>query len=121
MDADHDHGYWHTTEANEKSKICLRRVLSCTETNDFNGNAYNFSISFVKLIHSRESTQIQLVLFEDKSATLDDAEKAMLDLYCERAQIKDGHRILDLDCGYGALVIYVASKYPHCHVIYWDY
>ncbi|KAK9093542.1 hypothetical protein Syun_028453 [Stephania yunnanensis] len=54
---------------------------------------------------------------EDKSATLDDAEKAMLDLYCERAQIKDGHRILDLGCGYGAFAIHVASKYPHCHVI----
>ncbi|KAK9093546.1 hypothetical protein Syun_028457 [Stephania yunnanensis] len=55
----------------------------------------------------------------DKSATLDDAEKAMLDLYCERAQIKDGHRILDLGCGYGAFAIHVASKYPHLPC-YWD-
>ncbi|KAK9093547.1 hypothetical protein Syun_028458 [Stephania yunnanensis] len=38
----------------------------------------------------------------------------MLDLYCERAQIKDGHRILDLGCGYGAFAIHVASKYPQC-------
>ncbi|KAK9081652.1 hypothetical protein Syun_031666 [Stephania yunnanensis] len=40
----------------------------------------------------------------------------MLDLYCERSRIKDGHRVLDLGCGHGALTMHVARKYKNCHV-----
>eukprot|EP00268_Persea_americana_P045413 TRINITY_DN4628_c0_g1_i1.p1 TRINITY_DN4628_c0_g1~~TRINITY_DN4628_c0_g1_i1.p1 ORF type:complete len:243 (+),score=47.91 TRINITY_DN4628_c0_g1_i1:489-1217(+) len=40
----------------------------------------------------------------------------MLDLYCERAQIKDGQSVLDLGCGQGALTLHVAQKYKNCHV-----
>ena len=31
---------------------------------------------------------------------LDDAEEAMLELYCVRAEIKDGQTILDIGCVY---------------------
>lgn len=37
--------------------------------------------------------------FVDESTTMDEAETAMLDLYCERAEIKDGQSVLDLGCG----------------------
>ncbi|KAK9081471.1 hypothetical protein Syun_030795 [Stephania yunnanensis] len=39
-----------------------------------------------------------------------------MDLYCERSQIKDGHRVLDLGCGQGALTMHIARKYKNCHV-----
>ncbi|KAK9093553.1 hypothetical protein Syun_028464 [Stephania yunnanensis] len=68
----------------------LKEKSVVTETKDFNGDAYDLPISFVKLILGR-ALKFSWSYFEDKSATLDDAEKAMLDLYCERAQIKDGH------------------------------
>ncbi|KAK9101425.1 hypothetical protein Scep_024855 [Stephania cephalantha] len=48
--------------------------------------------------------------------TLDEAEIALLDLYCERSHIKEGHRVLDLGCGHGALTMHVARKYKNCHV-----
>ncbi|KAK9099429.1 hypothetical protein Syun_026474 [Stephania yunnanensis] len=54
--------------------------------------------------------------FKDESMTLDEAEIVMLDLYCERSRIKDGHRVLDLGCGHGALTMHVARKYKNCHV-----
>lgn len=54
--------------------------------------------------------------FKEESTTLDEAETAMLDLYCERAQIKDGQSVLDLGCGQGALTLHVAQKYRNCHV-----
>ncbi|KAL8537480.1 hypothetical protein ACS0TY_012558 [Phlomoides rotata] len=52
----------------------------------------------------------------DKSSTLEDAEKAMLELYCERSQIQDGHSVLDVGCGWGSLSLYIAQKYPNCQV-----
>ena len=54
--------------------------------------------------------------FRDESTTLDEAEIAMLDLYCERARIKEGQSVLDLGCGHGSLTLHIAQKYRNCHV-----
>ena len=54
--------------------------------------------------------------FEHKSSTLADAENAMLELYCKRAEIKDGLTILDVGCGWGSFILYVATKYKNCKV-----
>jgi len=48
--------------------------------------------------------------------TLADAERATLDLTCRRAGVEDGHRVLDLGCGWGALTLWVASRYPRAAV-----
>jgi len=50
--------------------------------------------------------------FFDKTDSLDEAEKSMLELYIERADIQEGHDILDLGCGWGSFSLYVAEKYP---------
>lgn len=44
--------------------------------------------------------------------TLDAAEKASLSQVCQRAQIADGQRILELGCGWGSLTLWLASHYP---------
>ena len=49
-------------------------------------------------------------------STLDDSEEAMLKLTCERARVKDGQKILDLGCGWGALSLYLAERYPKCKI-----
>lgn len=49
--------------------------------------------------------------------SLDEAEDAMLRLTCERARIKDGMRVLDLGCGWGALTLWIAEQYPNCQVL----
>ncbi|XP_058106415.1 (S)-coclaurine N-methyltransferase-like [Magnolia sinica] len=55
--------------------------------------------------------------YKDKSVTLDDAEEAMLELYCRRAQIEDGQSILDLGCGLGPIILHIAKKYRNCNVM----
>src|SRR5579875_2632652 len=45
-------------------------------------------------------------------STLAAAEEAMLALCCERAQVGDGMRILDLGCGWGSLALWLAEHYP---------
>lgn len=54
--------------------------------------------------------------FSSASMTLDDAEEAMLKLYCERSNLKDGHTVLDVGCGWGSLALYIAKKYTNCRV-----
>jgi cyclopropane-fatty-acyl-phospholipid synthase len=49
-------------------------------------------------------------------ATLDAAEETMLKLTCERAQIADGQKILELGCGWGSLSLWLAEKYPAAQI-----
>jgi len=49
--------------------------------------------------------------------SLADAELASLEQVCERAQIHDGQRILDLGCGWGSFSLYAARRFPHAQVV----
>lgn len=46
------------------------------------------------------------------SENLNKAEDSMLDLYLQRAQIRDNQSVLDLGCGWGSFCLYAASKFP---------
>jgi cyclopropane-fatty-acyl-phospholipid synthase len=45
--------------------------------------------------------------------SLDQAEEAMLELTCERAQLEDGMEILELGSGWGSLSRWMAEQYPN--------
>ncbi len=44
------------------------------------------------------------------------AEEAMLELTCERAQLKDGQDILELGCGWGSLSRFMARRFPNSRI-----
>jgi cyclopropane-fatty-acyl-phospholipid synthase len=44
------------------------------------------------------------------------AEAAMLDLYCDRAGLADGQKILDLGCGWGSLSLYLGRRFPRARI-----
>jgi cyclopropane-fatty-acyl-phospholipid synthase len=48
--------------------------------------------------------------------TLEQAEVAMLDLTCERAQLEDGQDILELGCGWGSLTLHMARRFPNSRI-----
>ena len=48
---------------------------------------------------------------------LEDAERAMLDLTIERADLADGQRILELGCGWGSLSLAMARRFPHARIL----
>ena len=52
----------------------------------------------------------------DGVTTLAEAEEAMLDLTCSRAEIADGMEILELGCGWGSLTLWMAERYPHARI-----
>ena len=55
-------------------------------------------------------------LFEREDTTLAEAEEAMLALSCERAQVADGMRILELGCGWGSLTLWLGEHYPNATI-----
>ncbi|CAN5700164.1 cyclopropane-fatty-acyl-phospholipid synthase family protein [soil metagenome] len=44
--------------------------------------------------------------------TFAESEEAMLALTCERAELADGMKILELGCGWGSLTLWMAEHYP---------
>ncbi|KAJ4424639.1 hypothetical protein N0V82_000771 [Gnomoniopsis sp. IMI 355080] len=55
-------------------------------------------------------------LYPKGSETLGEAEVAMLRTYMERAELKDGMRILDLGCGWGSGALFFAEMLPNSKV-----
>jgi cyclopropane-fatty-acyl-phospholipid synthase len=43
---------------------------------------------------------------------IDTSEDDMLEITCNRAELKDGQDVLELGCGWGSLSLYMAKKYP---------
>lgn len=50
------------------------------------------------------------------TTTFPESELAMLDLYCEKAAVQDGMKIVDLGCGWGSLTLHLAAKYPNAKI-----
>ncbi|MEM9657479.1 MAG: class I SAM-dependent methyltransferase, partial [Planctomycetota bacterium] len=56
-------------------------------------------------------------LWEDGVDQLDEAEETMLRLTCRRADVRDGHRILDLGCGWGSMALWLAETHPQSQIL----
>ena len=54
--------------------------------------------------------------YPEGNETLDEAEEKMLALYGERAELKDGQRILELGCGWGSFTLWMAERFPNARV-----
>ncbi len=50
-------------------------------------------------------------------SSLADAECAMLDLTCQRAEISGNIDILELGCGWGSLTLWMAEQYPSARIL----
>ncbi|CAB9515516.1 Probable (S)-tetrahydroprotoberberine N-methyltransferase 2 [Seminavis robusta] len=55
-------------------------------------------------------------LWPTPNTTFPESEIHMLDLYCERAGVKDGMKIVDLGCGWGSLTLHLAKRYPNAKI-----
>jgi cyclopropane-fatty-acyl-phospholipid synthase len=43
--------------------------------------------------------------------SIDEAQRAKLDLICRKLRLRPGHRLLDVGCGWGALIMHAAQHY----------
>ncbi|XP_057959261.1 (S)-coclaurine N-methyltransferase isoform X2 [Malania oleifera] len=94
---------------------CLREMPIAIDTDKPKAQHYELPTSFFKLVLGKH-LKYSCCYFPDKSSTLEDAEKAMLEVYCKRSRIEDGHTVLDVGCGWGSLTLYIAQNYANCRI-----
>lgn len=50
--------------------------------------------------------------WKDGVTDINTSEDDMLEITCNRAELRDGQNVLELGCGWGSLSLYMAKKYP---------
>lgn len=104
-------------DARKRAYLRARRDGPIARATDAaNAQHYEVPAAFFRLVLGRH-LKYSSGYWPEGVATLDDAEAAMLDLTCRRAGLQDGHRVLDLGCGWGALTAWIAARYPRCRVL----
>jgi cyclopropane-fatty-acyl-phospholipid synthase len=56
-------------------------------------------------------------VFPSADSSLVRAELVALEQACERAEIRDGMRVLDLGCGWGSLSLFIAERHPNVRIL----
>jgi cyclopropane-fatty-acyl-phospholipid synthase len=93
----------------------MRRGTIAVHTDRANEQHYELPPRFFELVLGGR-LKYSACYWPERSTTLDEAEVYMLELSCERAQLEDGMRVLDLGCGWGSLCLFIAEHYPGCRV-----
>lgn len=94
----------------------LRAAPIAIETKAANQQHYEVPASFFHK-HLGPQLKYSCCLYPTGNETLAEAEQKMLELYAERAQLRDGMRILDLGCGWGSLSTWLAKRYPNSQIV----
>jgi len=94
----------------------LKRGPVAIETAAANAQHYEVPAHFFELVLGKH-LKYSSALWLDGICTLDQAEEAMLALTTERAHLADGHRVLELGCGWGSLSLYMAERFPHSQIL----
>jgi cyclopropane-fatty-acyl-phospholipid synthase len=71
---------------------------------------YDVSNEFFELFLDKSMTY-SCAIFSRGAKTLEEAQFAKLDLVCKKLKLKEGERVLDVGCGWGAFVIHAAREY----------
>ncbi len=94
----------------------LRRSPIALHTQTANEQHYELPPDFFRLAlgkHRKYSANY----WPEGVETLTQSEEAMLALTCQRAELADGMRILELGCGWGAITLWMASHYPQSEIV----
>ena len=103
------------THDNKKTIISeLSKGVVAEKTYDANEQHYEVPAEFFNQVLG-VNLKYSCSFFNDVNS-LDEAEESMLELYIQRADIKNGHEVLDLGCGWGSFSFYVAEKYPNTNI-----
>jgi len=94
----------------------LRASPIAIETQGANNQHYEVPAEFFHA-HLGPRLKYSGCLYPSGGETLAQAEDAMLALYADRAQLRDGQRILDLGCGWGSLCLWMAQRYPNAQIV----
>ncbi|KAN0063992.1 hypothetical protein ACQY0O_003598 [Thecaphora frezii] len=85
------------------------------ETDKANQQHYEVDTGFMLSCLGRRA-KYSCCLYPTGHESLDEAEDAMLESYCQKAKLRDGQDLLDLGCGWGSLSLFLAQKYPNSRI-----
>jgi cyclopropane-fatty-acyl-phospholipid synthase len=94
----------------------LRRSPVAIHTDAANEQHYELPPAFFELCLGKR-LKYSGCYYPRGDESLEQAEDAMLKLYGERAELKDGQRILELGCGWGSLTLWMAGRYPAAQIV----
>ena len=80
-----------------------------------NEQHYELPAEFFEIVLGRRG-KYSCCWWEGGARNLDQAEEAALEITSERARLYDGQDILELGCGWGALTLWMAEKYPRSRI-----
>ncbi|MBS1995805.1 MAG: class I SAM-dependent methyltransferase [Cyanobacteria bacterium SZAS LIN-2] len=86
------------------------------ETDAANEQHYQVHTDFFKLCLGKR-LKYSCAYYTASDTTLDQAEEAMLALTVSRARVENGHKILELGCGWGSLTLYMAERFPDSQIV----
>ncbi len=108
-----------TPEAQKKHLLALIEELKGSaigvDTRSANEQHYEVPTEFYQLCLGKH-LKYSSCFYKEGVTSLDIAERDMLELTCERAELKDGMDILELGCGWGSLSLYMAQKFPKSNI-----
>ncbi len=84
-------------------------------TNEANEQHYELPTAFFEKVlgpHMKYSSGY----WDEGVNDIETSEARMLALTCERADLKDGQRILELGCGWGSLTLWMAKEFPNSKI-----
>lgn len=98
-----------------QSVAMLKHSPIAVNTLDANQQHYEVPAAFLQNVLGKH-LKYSSGYWPEGTRTLSDAEASMLQLVCERAEIRDGQRILELGCGWGSMALWMSQHYPRCQI-----
>jgi len=93
----------------------LARSNIAIETDAANEQHYEVPAAFYQRVLGRH-LKYSSGLWDEGATDLDGAEAHMLKVTCERARLADGHRILELGCGWGSLTLWMGANFTKSRI-----
>jgi len=93
----------------------LRNSPIAIDTEAANAQHYEVPSRFYQLCLG-DNLKYSCAYYTKGDESLEQAEKAMFALYAERAQLRDGMKLMDLGCGWGSLTLWLAQTYPNMQI-----
>lgn len=94
----------------------LKKLPIAIHTEDANKQHYEVPAEFFSIVLGPWK-KYSCCLYPTGKEDLLAAEEAMLNLVCERADLKDGQTVLDLGCGWASCALFMATKFPRSNVV----
>lgn len=107
-----------TASLQAKRQQVLGRLDSsavAVDTDAANQQHYEVPAAFYKIALGKR-LKYSCCYWPEGVSTLDEAELASLEQIAERADLRDGQRVLELGCGWGSFSLWAAEKFPNSQI-----